>query len=117
MAACSGDVRVALAICRRAIELARLEGHREQEDENDENLNPFQRRLLSSPALKKHSKPTTPTTVVSKNEDETEPTCSMPTIRHISQAIREATASCSVYICSIIVLNSLRRVYSPLTPV
>ncbi|BHF61306.1 AAA ATPase [Sparganum proliferum] len=77
VAACSGDVRTALAVCHRAIELARLEARAKQQvaggDEDVENTPPLQRRLLSSPALR-----AAPETFV------------VPTLRHVSQALQEA---------------------------
>ncbi|VDN17238.1 unnamed protein product [Dibothriocephalus latus] len=80
VAACSGDVRTALAVCHRAIELARLEARAKLraagDDEDVENTPPRQRRLLSSPALKA-----------------TDEAFVVPTLRHVNQAFQEAQDS------------------------
>ncbi len=109
-------------MCRRAIELARLEASQKARDdfatedkENEQgaggaNLTPLQRRLLSSPALKRATLQKRDSLVKKKTkkteqivvENEKEAFNIVPSVRHVSQAIREAQVSVSglFFVCS-----------------
>ncbi|EUB63737.1 Cell division control protein [Echinococcus granulosus] len=95
VAASSGDVRIALAICRRALELARLETIAadgadlkvtEGTSVTARTLTPLQQRIMSSPSVRMSLKKKCP---LAKGFVAIEEKPVVPLIRHISQAIRE----------------------------
>ncbi|VDO06863.1 unnamed protein product [Rodentolepis nana] len=106
VAASSGDVRTALAICQRALELARLEACSKQPGPGDavleaspivsRNLTPLQQRIMSSPSvrisLKKKSLqvPSSKLINIPEGSKQSAGEFVVPTIKHISRAIREA---------------------------
>ncbi|VDD76767.1 unnamed protein product [Mesocestoides corti] len=96
VAACSGDVRTALAVCQRALELARLEARSKGGDDIKASektptlttgLTPLQQRIMSSPSVRNSLKKSN---LAPAFVEEPVERFVMPTIRHISQAIREA---------------------------
>ncbi|KAL5111651.1 hypothetical protein TcWFU_002855 [Taenia crassiceps] len=95
VAASSGDVRKALAICGRALELARLEtGPADGADSKTTQgmsitactLTPLQRRIMSSPSVRMSLRKKCS---LAKKSLEVEEKPVVPMIRHISQAIQE----------------------------
>ncbi|VDL27079.1 unnamed protein product [Hymenolepis diminuta] len=106
VAASSGDVRTALAVCQRALELARLESCSKQPGVCTavleaspivlRNLTPLQQRIMSSPSVrmslrkKSFQVPSSKLSNVSEEDKQNVEEFVVPTIKHISQAIREA---------------------------
>lgn len=100
MAASSGDVRTALAICQRALELARLEACSKPDTSSEvnqivpRNLTPLQQRIISSPSVRMSLKKKClhPSKLANLPDDEKKEMGEfiVPTIKHISQAIHEA---------------------------
>lgn len=95
VAASSGDVRKALAICRRALELARLETEPAVGADLKANqgmpatacaLTPLQQRIMSSPSVRMSLRKKCP---LAKTPLKIEEKPVAPMIRHISQAILE----------------------------
>ena len=94
MASSSGDMRTALAICRRALELARIEsesvdnfGSKSTDGISTiaHTLTPLQKRIMSSPSVRMSLR--------SKSRDGSSKVAEKKpivlTIRHINQAIQE----------------------------
>ncbi|KAM7539844.1 hypothetical protein Aperf_G00000033232 [Anoplocephala perfoliata] len=100
VAASSGDVRTALAICQRALELARLEACSKPDTAlrgsqlSPRNLTPLQQRIMCSPSvrmsLKKKRLQPSNLANLPNGEKEGMNEFIVPTIKHISQAILES---------------------------
>ncbi|VDM23690.1 unnamed protein product [Hydatigera taeniaeformis] len=102
VAASSGDVRIALAVCRRALELARLEARLANGADlkvtyettiTGRTVTPLQKRIMSSPSVRTSLRKRC---ALAESSVESEENLAIPMVRHISQAIQEVQSGGSV---------------------